>query len=900
MTLSFKGHTVVVTGAGGGLGRTYAQLFASRGANVVVNDLSKEAADKVVASITQAGGKAVSNTSSVADGASVIQTALNAFGGITILINNAGILRFKNMTDQEWDIIQLVHLKGAFSCSKAAWPHFRKQKFGRIINTASAAGLYGNLGQANYSAAKMGLVGFTKTLAREGARYNIRATVIAPLAASAMTETVMPPQMLAGFKPEFVAPFVVAVAHPDGPDASGKAFEVGAGYVAEIRWERSKGAVFKPDDTFTPSAVKERWEDLTNFDNAEHPESMADKDLIKTLEVAKSIPSNKLATPGVRFDGKTVIITGAGAGLGRAYAHMFARLGANVVVNDVSVKGANSVVEEIKKAGGKAVAAVSSAEDGDAIVKVALDAFGGVHVLIANAGILRDKSFTAMSEKEWDDVVAVHLRGTYKCAKATWPIFQKQKYGRIVTTASGVGLYGNFGQANYSTAKSAIIGLTRTLAIEGRRYNILANCIAPSAGTAMTSTIWTQEIVDMFKPDYVAPVVGYLSSESNEDDSGNLFEVSGGWAAQVRWQRAGGYGFPTNKPLQPEDIIKKWTIITNFVIDDGRATNPSSTQEAIAQLVENFSNQGSDEESDSSGPHADSEDSELVAKAKTEAVAGPDEFTWTDRDVILYNLGVGVRETDLQWTYEGNDDFAVIPTFGVIPQFGTTATVSLDWLPNFNPAKLLHGEQYLAIKGPIPTEGTVVTESRILEVLDKGKAAAVTMIAETKDKHTGRVVFENQQTVFIRGAGGFGGKRASKDRGAATAANAVPKRKPDVVVEEKTQSSQAALYRLSGDRNPLHILPEFAAIGGFDKPILHGLCTLGFAGKHILQTFGPYKDIKTRFTGVVYPGETLVTEMWKEGGKVIFTTKVKERNATVLAAAAATLSDNGPLRKAKL
>jgi len=283
-----------------------------------------------------------------------------------------------------------------------------------------------------------------------------------------------------------------------------------------------------------------------------------------------------------------VIITGAGAGLGRAYAHMYGRLGANVVVNDVSEKGANGVVEEVIRAGGKAAAAVCSAEDGDAIVKVALEKFGGVHVLVANAGILRDKSFLAMTEQEWDIVLAVHLRGTYKCAKAVWPIFQQQKFGRIVTTCSQVGIYGNFGQANYSTAKAGIIGLTRTLATEGKKYNILVNVIAPSAGTAMTSTIWPQEMVDAFKPDYIAPLVGYLTSPDNEKTSGSLFEVLGGWAAQTRWQRAGGIGFPTKKPYTPEDVIANWGVITNF--DDGRATYPTSTAEAMQQLIANFGN----------------------------------------------------------------------------------------------------------------------------------------------------------------------------------------------------------------------------------------------------------------------------------------------------------------------
>ncbi|TDL25503.1 putative multifunctional beta-oxidation protein [Rickenella mellea] len=885
---SFKGHTVVVTGAGGGLGKAYSILFAQRGANVVVNDVSKDAAQKVVDEIVGAGGKAVVNTSSVVDGAAVIKTALDAFGGVSILINNAGILRdkgFKNMSDQEWDLVQLVHLKGAFACTKAAWPHFRKQQFGRIINTSSAAGLYGNAGQANYSAAKMGLVAFTKAIAREGEKYGIRATAIAPMAASKMTETVMPPDMLAGLKPEFVAPFVAALVHPDGPDASGKVFEVGAGFAAEIRWEKSKGAVFKTDSSFTPSAVKQRWEEVIDFTDAEHPESLGDIDHLSNLERASTLPANPQSSPPVRFDGRTAIVTGAGAGLGRVYALMYSKLGANVVVNDVSEKAARGVVAEIVQAGGKGVAAVTSAEDGAGIVKTALDAFGAVHILVANAGILRDKSFVAMTEKEWDDVIAVHLRGTFKCAQAVWPIFQKQKYGRIVTTCSLVGIYGNFGQANYCTAKAAILGLTRTLAIEGAKYGILANCIAPTAGTNMTRSVFPQEMIDAFKPDYVAPVVGYLTSEANEETTGDLFDICGGSASQTRWQRSGGHGFPVTKPLTPEDIIGKWERITKF--DDDRVTYPTTTLEALEQIVENFNNEGDDGDA-SNNPYADPEDSDLVADAKKD-VPEPLEFSYSERDVILYNLGIGATEEELQWTYEGHDNFSALPTFGVIPQFGASGAVPMDWVPNFNPAKLLHGEQYLAIKAPIPTSGTLVNKARLLEALDKGKAAAITNVVETIDSSTGQVIFENQSTMFVRGSGGFGGKKTGNDRGAASALNTPPQRKPDAIVEEKTQQTQAALYRLSGDWNPLHILPEFAAVGGFDKPILHGLCFMGFAGKHVLKTFGEFKDIKVRFADVVYPGETLVTEMWKEGGKVVFVTKVKERGTTVLANAAATL-----------
>ncbi|GAA5886830.1 hypothetical protein JCM16303_005721 [Sporobolomyces ruberrimus] len=885
--LRFDGKGVIITGAGGGLGRAYSLFFASRGAAVLVNDLSRENADKVVSEIKQAGGKAVANYDSATEGEKIVSQALKELGGAHILINNAGILRdksFKSMSEKEWDIVQEVHVKGAYACSKAVWPVFRKQKYGRIINTASAAGIYGNFGQANYSAAKMGLIGFARTLAREGAKYNIHANAIAPVAASQMTKTVMPPDFLEKLAPEAIVPLVAYLSH-ESTQENGKVYEAGAGWYGEIRWERTKGVVFKTDQSFTPAAVKARWEEINDFENPDHPANITDADYLGYLEKAKAMKTNEQPEP-VRYDGKTVLITGAGAGLGRSYALLYGKLGANVVVNDMSKESAEKVVEEIKKAGGKAAPAIGSTLEGQQLVKTAIDAFGAIHIVVCNAGILRDKSFAAMTEQEWDAVYSTHLKGTFAVCHAAWPHFQKQKYGRIVTTASAVGVHGNFGQANYSTAKSAIIGFTRTLAIEGKKYGIFANILVPNAGTAMTRTIWPEEMVQAFSPDYVAPVVGYLGSEACETTMG-LYEVSAGWCASLRWQRSNGYAFPVNKQVSPEDVKAAWKKITTF---DENATNPNSTAESLEAIIANFGNEdeGSDESSGAQD-YTDKEDSDLVAKAKKEAQS-EGEYSFTERDVALYNLGIGATEKELDLIFEGDDEFKPVPTFGVIPQFAVSSGLSLDWLPNFSPMMLLHGEQYLSIKKAIPTSGTLVSSSKLAEVLDKGKAAAVTTVTHTKDASSGDVVFENHSTVFIRGAGGFGGKKTGNDRGAATAVNKPPSRKPDAVVEEKTLPQQAAIYRLSGDYNPLHVDPNFASVGGFEQPILHGLCSFGISGKHIFRKFGAFKDIKVRFAGVLYPGETIVTEMWKEGDKVIFVTKCKERGTTVLSAAAATLA----------
>ncbi|KAJ9154739.1 Short chain dehydrogenase [Pleurostoma richardsiae] len=898
--LRFDGQVVVVTGAGGGLGKAYATFFGSRGASVVVNDLgvsskgeghSTKAADVVVNEIKAKGGKAVANYDSVENGDKIIETAVKEFGRIDILINNAGILRdvsFKNMKDEDWDLIFKVHVKGAYKCSRAAWPHFRKQKYGRVINTASAAGLFGNFGQANYSAAKLAMVGFTETLAKEGAKYNIISNVIAPIAASRMTETVMPPDILELMKPEWVVPLVAVLVHKDNTSENGSIFEVGGGHIAKLRWERSSGQLLKCDDSYTPSAVLKKWDQVRDFSKPQYPSGP--NDFVTLLEESVKMGPNEQGSK-LDFSGRVALVTGGGAGIGRAYCLAFAKHGAAVVVNDLA--NPDDVVGEIKKLGGKAVGVKASAEDGDVVVKAAIDAFGRIDIVINNAGILRDKAFANMEDGQWDAVMNVHARGTYKVTKAAWPYFLKQKYGRVVNTTSTSGIYGNFGQANYSAAKCAILGFSRALALEGAKYNIYVNTIAPNAGTAMTRTILPEELVQAFKPDYIAPLVLALSSDKvPKDPTGGLYEVGSGWAGQTRWQRSGGHGFPVDVPLTPEEVVKHWKDIVTF---DQRADHPSKTQESLEKIMANMENRTSSEKakSDAAAPASNEYLDAIQAALKAEPKGT--EFNYTERDVMLYNLGIGAKRNELKYIFEGAEDFQVIPTFGVIPPFDAEAPYDLASLvPNFSPMMLLHGEQYLEVKQyPIPTAARVVSYPKLLEVVDKGSAAIVKSGVTTVHAETGKPLFYNEMTVFLRGCGGFGGQKKPADRGASTAANKPPARAPDVVVEEKTTEEQAAIYRLSGDYNPLHVDPSFAKMGGFKVPILHGLCFFGIAGKAVYERFGPIKNIKVRFAGTVLPGQTLVTEMWKEGGKVVFQTKVKETGKLAIGGAAAELVEDG-------
>lgn len=210
------------------------------------------------------GGQAVANYDSVVDGGKIVQTALDTWGRIDVVINNAGILRdvsFKRMTEKDWNMLYQVHVQGSFAVTHAAWPHMLKQKFGRVIMVASAAGLYGNFGQAHYSMAKMALLGFANTLAKEGQRNNVHCNVIAPIAGSRMTETVMPPDLVAALKPEYVTPLVEFLCHEDTKETGG-IFEVGAGWISRVRWQRSAGTFLPLDSSFSCEAVKQQWSEV--------------------------------------------------------------------------------------------------------------------------------------------------------------------------------------------------------------------------------------------------------------------------------------------------------------------------------------------------------------------------------------------------------------------------------------------------------------------------------------------------------------------------------------------------------------------------------------------------------------------------------------------------------------
>jgi NAD(P)-dependent dehydrogenase (short-subunit alcohol dehydrogenase family) len=288
MTISFEGRVAIVTGAGGGLGRAYALELARRGARVVVNDLGGardgtgqgDAAASVVEEIRAAGGTAIASVASVTDPGQVeamVAEARAELGGVHILINNAGILRdksFAKMSLEDFRAVVDVHLIGSANCTKAVWETMREQAYGRILMTSSSTGLYGNFGQANYAAAKLGLAGLAKTLALEGAKYNVRVNTLAPVAATRMTEELFPPDLLALFRPELVAPAALFLVSEDAP--TNAIVGTGAGVVQSAHVTLTRGIVL-PEGERTPEAVAAGWERIVDRDGEIVPQSAADQ-----------------------------------------------------------------------------------------------------------------------------------------------------------------------------------------------------------------------------------------------------------------------------------------------------------------------------------------------------------------------------------------------------------------------------------------------------------------------------------------------------------------------------------------------------------------------------------------------------------------------------------------------
>jgi len=269
-----------------------------------------------------------------------------------------------------------------------------------------------------------------------------------------------------------------------------------------------------------------------------------------------------------------------------------------------------------------------------------------------------------------------------------------------------------------------------------------------------------------------------------------------------------------------------------------------------------------------------------IASALVGTSFEPISLSWDDKDAMLYALGVGAKpEGDLPFIYEGGGGPKVLPTFAVIP--GMRALEGLFQNVEMNLAMLLHGEQAIELLRPIPPRATVRVHGRVKEVWDKGKAAVIGIESSAED--SAGVLFRTYATLFVRGAGGFGGERGPSTAGV----NVPPEREPDHVVEDVTRPEQGAIYRLSGDRNPIHVDPAFAKLGGFERPFMHGHCTYGFVGRALLAALcgkepARFKSLAVRFADQVYFGDTIVTKVWRTArGEAIVQAETQKGNVVL-------------------
>lgn len=277
----------------------------------------------------------------------------------------------------------------------------------------------------------------------------------------------------------------------------------------------------------------------------------------------------------ISFEGQVALVTGAGNGLGRAYAVDLAKRGAKVVVNDLggdpfgqgeNRSAAQKVVDEIKAAGGEAVPnydSVASYDGGFNMVKTAVDNFGRLDAVVCNAGILRDVAFHNMSEDDWDKVFSVHIKGSFTVLRAAWPVFRQQSYGRVVLTTSSSGIWGQFGQANYGAAKTAMLGLMNVLKQEGVKYNVTVNTVAPVAGTRLTETVMPKEMVERLTPEFVVPAVTYMVSKENTD-SGLIIEAGAGNYNRAVMVKGPGIRPGMDEVKSAEWIQENWKAITSL------------------------------------------------------------------------------------------------------------------------------------------------------------------------------------------------------------------------------------------------------------------------------------------------------------------------------------------------
>tara|TARA_B100000427_G_scaffold329517_1_gene346066 strand:- start:733 stop:2469 length:1737 start_codon:yes stop_codon:yes gene_type:complete len=512
-----------------------AQVMSMNGAKLVVNFDSKYSKNisfqnKFIEKINNLGGEIYVANESISDfnnAKNLIDFAVDKFGGVDIVFCTKDYKQNKTIQDMgenDWDKIYLENLKGTFNIVRHISPLLRKQKFGRIITLSANSGLLGASKMSSYSATKSGIVGFSKVIAKDLGKYGVTSNTISyddqndSLEVSSKNNNTL----------ENIASFATYLASDYSAPVNGQIFQIEDGRISHFSLPRR-------NKTFLSSSISQTFE-IDEIDS--NIESIL-------LNNNKKLPQYK------NLSGKVAIVTGASGGIGKEIAKLLAAEGASIVVADIgsSLDGSSEnsepalkIVEEINELGGNAVASlntVTSMAGAKNIIDDAISNFGKLDILVAAAGILRDRMIFNMSEQEWDDVLSVHFKGTFSVVKASISHLIKQKFGRIITFSSVSGLYGYGGQSNYGAAKEGISGFTKSLSKELFKYGVTANIISPGAKTRMTESV-PNKTLSMRKGDFkipedilsnhpsqVPPMIAWLASDASSNVTGKIFHCVG-------------------------------------------------------------------------------------------------------------------------------------------------------------------------------------------------------------------------------------------------------------------------------------------------------------------------------------------------------------------------------------
>ena len=668
------------------------------------------------------------------------------------------------------------------------------------------------------------------------------------------------------------------------------------------------------------------------------------------------------------LDGKVALVTGAGGGLGEAYAMALAAAGARVVVNDLGgardgtgggASMADRVVEAIRAAGGEAVADYGSVSDeaqADGMIARAVEAFGRLDVVVNNAGILRDKTLVRMSKAQWDAVIDVHLTGTFLVTRAAFKqLLRAGQGGRIINTSSVSGLKGSFGQGNYGAAKAGIAGLTRVVALEGRKAGITANAIAPVAKTRMTEDI--DAVPDAMRPEDIAPLVVWLASDASAEVTGRVFgahgrhyfeytvETTPGVEPEQAWTHEGitaaferitatvsAPAPATSAASGGDDAVraifealprvyegKGWDASIVFEVKgagrygvrtrDDRATFDPAPQgkgdgvvtfDSAATLLALASGKLNPQQAFMSQKIATSSLDVLMrfakcfdlaraarlARGEEEVEAAPEAAPERAmRDLIgkkyLGRAGFvtaqaarlyidATEQHDPPYFGEGGESATMVPPmFAVRPFMEGLIAFFEDEEAGVDLTRVLHGEQDMRFHAPVHVGDLVVQRTEIFAVEDKSSGRVVRL--KQRLLRDGEIVCEAISSMFIRAT-----TRSVGDKPASAKASAAPSQEqehPPVVfsAQQEVAADQSLRYaEASGDHNPIHVDPEFARAAGLPGIILHGLCTMAFASRAVVQGAcggDPVRlqRLKVRFIKPVRPGDVLTTEGWRAG-----------------------------------